>query len=163
MRVALLAIIPFAVSSYAFAETDTRVDIPYIVQAFNDALQNQPAGGTVSWENPGNGHYGAVTAGEMRAGGEGLCRNFTRTWTFDGGTTTFSGWACRKPNGLWSAKEDKRQSRVAALPRPPTPPKLMANLDGASNRLDPAAPSASLTAVPDDSDGSQAREGGQGR
>lgn len=79
-----------------------RADQMAAQQAYEQA-QTAPIGEPITWENPENGHYGAVTPvreGTHDQTGE-YCREFQQTVTIGGRQEDAYGIACRQPDGSW--------------------------------------------------------------
>jgi surface antigen len=71
-------------------------------QAYNQA-QTAPIGQPITWDNPDNGHYGAVTPvreGTHDQTGE-YCREFQQSVTIGGRREDAYGIACQQPDGSW--------------------------------------------------------------
>ena len=102
----------------AWAQNKSVVDdVPIIRKNLNDALDHLPDGGTMTWQNPANGHNGTITADQTTPDtSDGRpCRNFRRTWTFNSGTSRFRGLACKDPVGLWRVQNEQNLGRVNAV------------------------------------------------
>lgn len=72
-------------------------------QAAYERAQTAPIGQPITWDNPDNGHYGAVTPvreGTHNQTGE-YCREFQQSVTIGGRPENAYGVACRQPDGAW--------------------------------------------------------------
>jgi len=68
-----------------------------------EQAQSAPIGQPITWNNPDNGHAGAVTPvreGTNDQTGE-YCREFQQTVTIGGRPENAYGVACRQPDGSW--------------------------------------------------------------
>jgi surface antigen len=71
-------------------------------QATHEALETAPSGGSVTWNNPDNGHAGAVIPiRTYQTTTGGYCREYQTTMTIDGRQERGQGTACRQPDGSW--------------------------------------------------------------
>ena len=71
-------------------------------KAASQAFESAPAGKTVAWQNPDNGHAGTVTPTRTYQTAQGTyCREYTQTVTIDGKKENSYGTACRQPDGSW--------------------------------------------------------------
>lgn len=66
-------------------------------QALETAGPNRP----VTWQNPGSGHRGQVSAGPAYFVNERNCRDYAHTVYIDGQPEILRGTACRDPEGTW--------------------------------------------------------------
>lgn len=67
-----------------------------------EQAQTAPIGQNIEWNNPDNGHQGAVTPvrdGTSSAGE--YCREYQQAVTIGGRTENAYGVACRQPDGSW--------------------------------------------------------------
>lgn len=122
LSLARLTLVAAAVSATAdFARAQPQADMRIVRQALNDAMTLLGPDQEQFWENPATGNFGTVRpGGPASAGADGrLCRDFIRTWTYDGSTSTLRGSACRDPNGLWRLQDETQVTRTAASPIPP--------------------------------------------
>jgi surface antigen len=79
-------------------ERDRRLQ----AEAAQRALETSPAGHSVPWRNPDNGHAGTVTPTRTYQTAQGsYCREFQQTVTIDGKQERAYGTACRQPDGSW--------------------------------------------------------------
>jgi surface antigen len=71
-------------------------------EAEQKALESAPAGTSVAWRNPDNGHAGTVTPTKtyQTAGGQ-YCREYQTNVTVEGKSEKAYGTACRQPDGSW--------------------------------------------------------------
>jgi len=70
--------------------------------AAQNAAYSAPVGQKIVWDNPNNGHSGAITPiqdGTDQAGNQ--CREYQTTVTIGGQTQQAYGTACRQPDGTW--------------------------------------------------------------
>ena len=68
-----------------------------------EQAQSAPIGQPITWNNPDNGHAGAVTPvreGTNDQTGE-YCREFQQTVTIGGRPENAYGVACQQPDGAW--------------------------------------------------------------
>jgi surface antigen len=82
--------------------TMDRADQAAAERAYEQA-QTAPIGQPITWDNPDNGHYGAVTPvrdGTNDETGE-YCREFQQTVTIGGRPEDAYGVACQQPDGAW--------------------------------------------------------------
>lgn len=79
-----------------------RADMTYYNQAQQRALETAPAGQSLPWQNPQNGHSGTfVPAAPYQTSGGQYCREFTQTINVGGQAQKGYGTACRQPDGSW--------------------------------------------------------------
>ena len=79
-------------------DTDRRI----LEMRSQQALETTPAGSSVEWRNPDNGHYGYVTPTKTyRADSGEYCREYTQVIVVGGKEEKAYGRACRKPDGQW--------------------------------------------------------------
>jgi surface antigen len=70
-------------------------------EAAHKALESAPAGQSVAWKNPDNGHSGTVTPTKTQKTESGYCRDYQATVQIDGKEEKTAGRACRQPDGTW--------------------------------------------------------------
>jgi surface antigen len=71
-------------------------------EAAHRALETAPAGQSVAWKNPDNGHAGTVTPTKTYQTANGTyCRDYQTTVEIEGKQERASGKACRQPDGTW--------------------------------------------------------------
>jgi surface antigen len=117
-------VLVLAPSMLAFSQDQDMVDdISIIRSTLDKALDSLPEGASTHWSNARTGHSGTLKTGRtVRGEGGQVCRNYQRTWTFDGGVSTFEGLACLDQAGLWRVKNERRTGRVALAAPPAQPP-----------------------------------------
>jgi len=67
------------------------------------ALENNRANQTSSWQNPDSGNSYEVTPTRTYESTSGPCREYTTEAVIDGQRETVYGTACRQPDGSWQA------------------------------------------------------------
>lgn len=72
-----------------------------IAQAEHQALETAGPNRPVSWQNPGSGHRGQVSAGPAYFVNESNCRDYAHTVYVDSQPEILRGTACRTPEGRW--------------------------------------------------------------
>jgi len=81
--------------------TMDRADQMAAEQAYEQA-QTAPINRAIEWQNPDNGHYGAVTPVREGTSSAGeYCREFQQTVTIGGRQESAYGVACQQPDGSW--------------------------------------------------------------
>ena len=77
-------------------------DQEYHYNTTQNALEYQPSGRSVTWNNPDSGHSGQVTPTKTYVSESGKpCREFTQTITVDGQEEQVKANACRQEDGTW--------------------------------------------------------------
>ncbi len=80
----------------------TCKDEQQVNSANQRALETQPTGTPVAWNNPDSGNSGTVTPTKTYQTQEGqYCREFQQTITVNGKSEQGYGTACRQPDGSW--------------------------------------------------------------
>jgi surface antigen len=69
--------------------------------AATDALERQPDGVPVNWQNPNNSHRGNFCVEKTAYEGGRPCRQYTQEVWIDGVKQLAHGKACRDSNGQW--------------------------------------------------------------
>lgn len=70
------------------------------------AIENQPQGGSVAWNNPDSGNSGNTQIRRVyEADGGQACKDFTQTVNVGGEVQTQTGTACRQADGTWKVLE----------------------------------------------------------
>ena len=72
------------------------------LEAEYNALEQTPAGQSVTWSNPANGHGGTVTAAQPYRVGSQNCRQYAHTFSVGGLAQAAKGTACRNGDGSWT-------------------------------------------------------------
>jgi len=70
-------------------------------QTAQNALESNPSGQALHWNNPDSGHSGSTTPTSVKKVNGKDCRDFESTITIDGKTEPSTGRACRDSNGSW--------------------------------------------------------------
>ncbi|HEY4486969.1 MAG TPA: RT0821/Lpp0805 family surface protein [Candidatus Paceibacterota bacterium] len=73
-------------------------------QTVSQALEKNPDGRRSIWQNPNNGHTGAVTPTRTSEFNGRPCREYEHMLTVGGETHRVVGMACRDPDGNWRAQ-----------------------------------------------------------
>lgn len=79
-----------------------KADALYAGRAGYQALEYQPTGAEVPWQNPDSGHYGSVQPlATWQSPSGAFCREFTHTVFVGSHPQKAYGRACRQPDGSW--------------------------------------------------------------
>ena len=65
------------------------------------ALEANPTGSTVTWNNPVSGNDYSVTPTHTYSGPSGPCRDYTTEIDIEGHAEIINGTACRQSDGTW--------------------------------------------------------------
>lgn len=80
----------------------TCSDQEQISSTTQTALEEQPTGEQIAWNNPDSGNSGTVTPTKTWQRADGTyCREFQQTILVDGQSEQAYGTACRQPDGAW--------------------------------------------------------------
>ena len=69
-----------------------------------NALETAKTNTAVSWNNPDNGHSGAITPVRTYQTGNRYCREYQQVVTVGGRKQSAYGTACRQPDGTWEVQ-----------------------------------------------------------
>lgn len=79
-----------------------RADMVYHQRAANRALETQPSGQPLPWNNPNSSASGTITPTNYYQNASGqYCREYQQTISVGGKTANGYGVACRQPDGSW--------------------------------------------------------------
>ncbi len=110
----LLAIlITLSLATAARGNDDIR-DLPFVLDAVNDALETARTNTQVPWENPATGNSGVIVVEKtFYPSPETPCRQYRRTFNRPGrGAMMTRGTGCRVGPARWKIEEERTASRV---------------------------------------------------
>ncbi len=106
----LMALSP---GSAAHGNDDIR-DLPFVLDAVNDALETARTNVQIPWENPATGNSGVIVVEKtFYPSPETPCRQYRRTFTQTGGDEMMTrGTGCRVGPERWKIEEERTATRV---------------------------------------------------
>ncbi len=132
-----------SVSTVARGSDDIR-DLPFVLDAVNDALETARTNVDVPWENPATGNSGVIVVEKtFYPSPETPCRQYRRTFNRPGKVATVTrGTGCRAGPARWKIEEEPTASTMPRAPKsgpsPETPAELPSPVGGPASGPLPA-------------------------
>lgn len=138
-----------SVSTVARGSDDIR-DLPFVLDAVNDALETARTNVDVPWENPATGNNGVIVVEKtFYPSPETPCRQYRRTFNRPDKVATMTrGTGCRVGPARWKIEEERTASRVPRAPKSGPSPETPAGPPSPIGGTASGPPSTPKTAKP---------------
>jgi hypothetical protein len=138
-----------SVSTVARGSDDIR-DLPFVLEAVNDALEAARTNVDVPWENPATGSSGVIVVEKtFYPSPETPCRQYRRTFNRpDKVSTVTRGTGCRVGPARWKIEEEPTASTVPSAPKSGPSPETPAGPPSPIGGTASGTPSTPKTAKP---------------